>query len=220
MDNNFENNTNTEENSPDPNISETEKPVYTDPNADAREEGQGTESGFGNTYGGEANAQNESSSEPNNNYQGYWDNQSQDTQSQDTQYNQNTQSQDNQNTQYNQYNQNTQYSDQYSQNTQYSAGGSNYSYNVNPNQPYNGEEGYDTTPMSMGDWLLTLLAALIPCCGGIILYFVWAFSKKGNLNRRNYCRAALIIQGAGIVICIIMWIIMGSALFSALGYYY
>jgi len=211
MDNNFENNTNTEENTSDPNISETEKPVYTDPNADVKEEGQSTGSSYGNTYGGEANAQNESSSEPNNNYQGYWDNQSKDTQSQDTQYNQNTQ--------YNQYNQNTQYSDQYNQNAQYSANGSNYGYNVNPNQPFNGEEGYDTSPMSMGDWLLVVLVTLIPCAGTII-YFVWAFSKTGNINRRNYCRAALIFQGAGLVIGIILWIIIGAAMFSSLRYYY
>ena len=46
--------------------------------------------------------------------------------------------------------------------------------------------------MSVGSWLLTLLVLLIPCVG-IVMYFVWAFGV-GNENRRNFCRAGLIMS--------------------------
>ncbi|MFR7444306.1 MAG: hypothetical protein ACLUUO_13510 [Sellimonas intestinalis] len=61
-------------------------------------------------------------------------------------------------------------------------------------QDHGSQGEWDSTPLTMGDWLLTLLAAFIPCCGGIILYCYWAFAKQGNLHRRNFCRAALIIE--------------------------
>lgn len=74
----------------------------------------------------------------------------------------------------------------------------------------------DTSPMSMGDWLLTILAALLPCAG-VILYFIWAFSSRGNMNRRNYCRAMLIVMGALLVIYIIIFMVIGVI---GPGYYY
>lgn len=98
----------------------------------------------------------------------------------------------------------------------------NYNYSQNYNQQYGGNGGYnpqqyggmDTSPMSMGDWVLTILALMIPCAG-IILYFVWAFGKNGNINRRNYCRAALIIEAVVIVLTILVMFVFGAALFSA-----
>lgn len=70
------------------------------------------------------------------------------------------------------------------------------------------QEEWDTTPLTMGDWLLTLLAGFIPCCGGIILYCYWAFARRGNIHRRNFCRAALIIQAVLIVLLIIFLILV------------
>ncbi|MCI8885939.1 MAG: hypothetical protein HFG87_08170 [Dorea sp.] len=80
------------------------------------------------------------------------------------------------------------------------------------------EPGQDTSPMTMGDWLLTLLAAMIPCVG-IVLYFVWAFSKTTNVNRRNYCRAQLIMMGVVLVIYLIFIAMFGTMIFSN-GFYY
>jgi len=223
MDNNYDNDSNnevknTEENTPDVNAVSSEQPVYSDPNAGAGTVNQSSsaadnQSGYSYNQTDDSNSSGytygqDSSSEQNSNYQGYWDNQGQDT----APYGQNAQ-----------YNQNTQYGQnaQYNQNGQYSSGGQdNYNYNVNPSPSYGGEEGYDNKPMTMGDWVLVLLASFIPCCGGIILYFVWAFSKKGNINRRNYCRAALIIQGAMLALGLILWLIMGSAILSSMNYYY
>lgn len=87
------------------------------------------------------------------------------------------------------------------------------------------QEEWDTTPLTMGDWLLTLLAGFIPCCGGIILYCYWAFARRGNIHRRNFCRAALIVQAVLIVLLIIFLIlvvIIGSVSYgeASSGYYY
>jgi hypothetical protein len=76
----------------------------------------------------------------------------------------------------------------------------------------------DTSPLSLGQWLLTILAAWIPCAG-IIIYIVWAFSGNGNVNRRNYCRASLIVAGVILLIYIIFVVIFGAAMISAFSYH-
>lgn len=86
-----------------------------------------------------------------------------------------------------------------------------------PQHYYNYEERQmDTSPMSMGDWLLTILAALIPCAG-VILYFVWAFGSGGNINRRNYSRAMLIVMGGLLLIYVMIFMITGVI---GMDYYY
>ena len=54
--------------------------------------------------------------------------------------------------------------------------------------------GLDMTPMTMGEWIVTLIIMAIPCVN-IIMCFVWGFGSTGNLNRRNFCRAYLIMIG-------------------------
>jgi hypothetical protein len=56
--------------------------------------------------------------------------------------------------------------------------------------------------ISTPGWIGYMLLPIIPILG-IVLYFVWAFSTGGNLNRRNYCRAALILMAVSIVLSII-----------------
>ncbi|MDR1801655.1 MAG: hypothetical protein LBQ95_07455 [Lachnospiraceae bacterium] len=84
-------------------------------------------------------------------------------------------------------------------------------YNYAP--PANTGSGMDETPMTLGDWVLTILALLIPCAG-IILYLVWAFGSTGNVNRRNYCRAYLIILLAEVIISIIISVTMSGLILS------
>ena len=48
----------------------------------------------------------------------------------------------------------------------------------------------DTRPMTVGDWMLTLLVLAIPIVN-LIMYLVWALSGTGNINRRNFCRASI-----------------------------
>ena len=84
-------------------------------------------------------------------------------------------------------------------------------FDYNPGNQMNQQRVMDTSPLSMGDWIMTILASFIPCAG-IILYFFWAFNKNGNVNRRNYCRAQLIIMGAIFVIYFAFLTIFGIAL--------
>ncbi|MGO5052251.1 hypothetical protein ACTQ6A_06980 [Lachnospiraceae bacterium LCP25S3_G4] len=90
----------------------------------------------------------------------------------------------------------------------------NYAYNTGYNPNYNNQEP-DESVMTMGDWVLTILALMIPCAG-IILYFVWAFGKHGNVNRKNYCRAYLIIMGVLLVIYLFFFLIFGAAFISSM----
>ena len=53
-------------------------------------------------------------------------------------------------------------------------------------------QGYDQKPMSVGDWLITVIILALPLIG-LIMLFVWGFGSSGNINRRNYCRATLIL---------------------------
>ncbi|MDR1537009.1 MAG: hypothetical protein LBU32_03265 [Clostridiales bacterium] len=65
----------------------------------------------------------------------------------------------------------------------------------------------DAGIMSYGDWIKTLLILLIPCVG-IVFHFIWAFSP-GNVNRRNYCRASLIVSAIFIVLTIALYAFSG-----------
>jgi len=73
----------------------------------------------------------------------------------------------------------------------------------------------DTAVMSTKEWVVTYLIMMIPCVG-LIMAFVWGFGGSGNLNRRNYCRAFLIVIGILIALYLLLWIILGAALFSIL----
>lgn len=97
----------------------------------------------------------------------------------------------------------------------------NYGYNSNYNRypNYNNQNpGMDTSPMTMGDWVLTLLALMIPCAG-IVLYFVWAFGSHGNINRRNFCRAQLAILGVVLILYLILILIFGVTFAGATSVY-
>lgn len=60
------------------------------------------------------------------------------------------------------------------------------------------EEDY---PMTVGDWMITMLVLAIPVVN-IIMFFVWAFGS-GNTSRKTYCQASmlwmLILIGAALV---------------------
>ena len=53
------------------------------------------------------------------------------------------------------------------------------------------ETRFDSSPMSVKDWFITIFILAIPIVG-IVMYLVWAFGSTGNLNRRNFCRASLL----------------------------
>ena len=92
------------------------------------------------------------------------------------------------------------------------------------NNNYNSQNNYqmppkqmDLSPISTGEWLLTLIVGIIPCAG-LILYIIWAFGNSGNLNRRNYCRASLIFQVISYVLVIFFVLIVVVGGISYYGY--
>jgi len=68
--------------------------------------------------------------------------------------------------------------------------------------------------MTMGERLITLIVLAIPCVN-VIMYFVWAFGN-GNENRKNFCRAGLIVMAVGIVLTLILYAVVGASLAAAL----
>lgn len=58
--------------------------------------------------------------------------------------------------------------------------------------------------MSMGEWILTIVLTTVIPCVNIIMLFVWGFGS-GNENRKNYCRAMLIIMAVSIALVIIFY---------------
>jgi len=70
-------------------------------------------------------------------------------------------------------------------------------------------KGYDTSPMSVGDWVITMILLAIPVVG-IVMLIYWIVSSTGNINRRNYCLASLVIVAIAIVIGIVFAVFFGG----------
>ncbi len=70
----------------------------------------------------------------------------------------------------------------------------------------------DTSPLSTGGFIGTMLAISLLPIVGFILMLVWAFSSSGNVNRRNFCRASLILGLIAVAIAVIFTIIGGTVI--------
>ncbi|HHU03533.1 MAG: zinc-ribbon domain-containing protein [Saccharofermentanales bacterium] len=81
-------------------------------------------------------------------------------------------------------------------------------YNYPPEQQYYPQPVMDA-PLTVGQYIGMFLLMLIPLVN-LILLLVWAFNSSGNINRRNFARAALIMMLIGLVISIILTIAFGS----------
>lgn len=107
-------------------------------------------------------------------------------------------------------------------------------YMARPNQPIAQPSYYAQTnmnmqarmmdydkPLSLGEWLLTLIVIAIPFVN-LIMLFIWAFGE-GNTNRKNFSRAYLIYTLAIFVLAIV-WIILmmvlGAAAYDGMYSYY
>lgn len=74
----------------------------------------------------------------------------------------------------------------------------NGSYQTPP-PPYANPYLYqDTSPLSVGNYLIMLLIGIIPIVN-IVMLFVWGFGNS-NLNKKNFARAQLIFMAIGIVL--------------------
>jgi len=61
-------------------------------------------------------------------------------------------------------------------------------------------DDHRSQPMTVGDWFVTILILALPLVN-IIMYFYWALSSTGNINRKNFCIASL------------LWVAIGFGLF-------
>ena len=91
-------------------------------------------------------------------------------------------------------------------------------YDYSQQYSQNRNEQLDNAPMDLKDWILTLIVLLIPCVG-IVMYFVWAFGNNGNINRRNFCRAQLIIFAALLGIYLVFFVLFGAVAFTGAALY-
>lgn len=46
--------------------------------------------------------------------------------------------------------------------------------------------------MSVKDWVITLIVLALPLIN-LVMLLVWAFGSSGNINRKNYCLASLLM---------------------------
>ena len=75
--------------------------------------------------------------------------------------------------------------------------GNNGSYFSEPVSQSNLEE-----PMSLGNWVITLLITYIPVVG-FIMTIVWALTAS-NTSKKNYARATLLFMIIGFVLVMLM----------------
>ena len=76
-------------------------------------------------------------------------------------------------------------------------------------QPYNQNLGYstnyvvpkNTSPVSVGDWVVTIILSSLPLIN-IIMLFVWAFSSSTPVSKANWAKATLILAAIAIVLVI------------------
>lgn len=74
-------------------------------------------------------------------------------------------------------------------------------------QPVQGLE----EPMSLGEWMITLLIMFIPCVN-IVMMFVWAFSKNQKQSKSNFFKAQLIYTGIVILLYLIVFVVFGVSM--------
>jgi uncharacterized membrane protein YdbT with pleckstrin-like domain len=68
-------------------------------------------------------------------------------------------------------------------------------------------------PVSLGNWMLTLLLTAIPLVN-IIMLLVWAFSSSTPPSKANWAKAALLWMAIFIVASILVGVIGGVGLIS------
>ncbi len=64
-------------------------------------------------------------------------------------------------------------------------------------------------PITMGEWMISLLVMMIPCAN-IIMAFVWAFSEKEKKSKSNFFKAYLIYMAISVLLTIVSFFIFGA----------
>ncbi|HSQ75331.1 MAG TPA: hypothetical protein VLT13_07225 [Bacteroidota bacterium] len=71
-------------------------------------------------------------------------------------------------------------------------------------------------PMSVKDWIITLLITYIPLVG-LIMLLVWAFDSSTHPNKKNFAKASLIWMLIGIVLALIFFALFASMMMGVVG---
>ena len=71
-------------------------------------------------------------------------------------------------------------------------------------------------PISVGDWVVTILVTALPIIG-IVMLFVWGFGSGTPVSKANYAKAALIWLAISIVLSFLIFAVFGTALFLGAG---
>jgi hypothetical protein len=74
-------------------------------------------------------------------------------------------------------------------------------------------EEFKKPPLSLGEWIISVLVTKIPLIGFIML-IVWALDKNIDPNKSNWAKAELIVSLIGIAIAIIVISIIGISFFT------
>ena len=83
-----------------------------------------------------------------------------------------------------------------------------------PHQPQYTQQAKVEEPVSLKEWLITLLILIIPLVN-IIMCFVWAFGD-GKESKKNFFKAYLIFTAIMLVLSIIFSATIGAILISLL----
>lgn len=79
-------------------------------------------------------------------------------------------------------------------------------------------QGSGYQPMSIGDWIVTLIVTAIPLVGFIML-FVWAFGDGTHPSKKTWAQAYLILMVVVIILMIIIFFVFATFLSSIIGGY-
>lgn len=77
--------------------------------------------------------------------------------------------------------------------------------------PQSQDNAYGMPPVSIGNWIITLLVLMIPVVN-LVMLLVWAFSSGTNPSKANFCKATLLIYAIvfGLFLLLGVFIGMGS----------
>jgi len=74
-------------------------------------------------------------------------------------------------------------------------------------------EEFKKSPITLGDWIISVLVTKIPLIGFIML-IVWALDKNIDPNKSNWAKAELIVSLIGIAFVVIIISIIGFSFFT------
>ena len=67
---------------------------------------------------------------------------------------------------------------------------------------------FEKRPLTVSEWWVTLLVLCVPFLN-LILCLVWALRSSGNIHRRNFCRATLLLIPVVVVMALVRGLLKG-----------